>query len=163
MRRSCFRSLARKTLTDRVDDPASSCFSTPFQWARDDDAALLCRRFRLVAGEGAGHRPAHARHVLTPHAGRNAQDEARAALHGVRGCSARVLLFANRISSTILADALKHGDRTSQWRSIFVRQPFSSQENVGDRWEPASRRIPTSLSPPVHSGAGWLSLKNAGN
>src|SRR5258707_15343701 len=35
-------------------------------------------------GEGAGYRPAHVRNGLAPHTGGDTQDEARAALHGVR-------------------------------------------------------------------------------
>ncbi len=48
------------------------------------DASLLRRRRRPAAGQGAGHGPAPARHALAAHAGRDAQDQARAALHRVR-------------------------------------------------------------------------------
>ena len=75
--------------------------------ARDDDAALLRRRCRPAAGEGAGHRPAHARHALAPHAGRDAQDEARAALHRVRVPQARRVRAASR--GTVLFPRLTSG------------------------------------------------------
>lgn len=52
--------------------------------ARDDDSAVLRGRCRPPAGEGAGYRPAHVRNALASHTGRGTQDEARAALHGIR-------------------------------------------------------------------------------
>jgi hypothetical protein len=42
-----------------------------------------------VGGEGVGHRPAHVRDALASNAGRDTQDEARAALHRVRIPQAR--------------------------------------------------------------------------
>src|SRR3546814_15030653 len=64
--------------------------------ARDDDTAMLRRRCRPPAGEGAGHRPAHAGNALASHAWRDTQDEARTALHRVRIAQARGLCAASR-------------------------------------------------------------------
>ena len=64
--------------------------------ARDDDTAVLRRRCRPPAGEGAGRRPAHVRNALASHPGGDTQDEARAALHGVRIPQARRLRAASR-------------------------------------------------------------------
>src|SRR5258707_13288189 len=47
-------------------------------------------------GEGAGYRPAHVRNGLAPHTGGDTQDEARAALHGVRIPQARRVRSASR-------------------------------------------------------------------
>ena len=64
--------------------------------ARDHDTAVLRRRCRPPAGEGAGHRPAHVRNALASHTGGDTQDEARAALHGVRIPQARRVRSASR-------------------------------------------------------------------
>jgi hypothetical protein len=57
---------------------------------------VLRWRCRPPLGEGAGYRPAHVRNGLAPHAGRDTQDEARAALHGVRIPQARRVRSASR-------------------------------------------------------------------
>jgi molybdenum-dependent DNA-binding transcriptional regulator ModE len=64
--------------------------------ARDHDTAVLHRRCRSPAGEGAGHRPAHARNALAAYTGGDTQDEARAPLHGVRIPQARRVRSAPR-------------------------------------------------------------------
>lgn len=64
--------------------------------ARDHDTAVLRRRCRPPTGEGAGHRPAHVRNALASHTGGETQDEARAALHGVRIPQARRVRCASR-------------------------------------------------------------------
>src|SRR3954469_19475964 len=48
------------------------------------------------AGEGAGYRPAYVRNGLASHTGGDTQDEARAALHGVRIPQARCVRSASR-------------------------------------------------------------------
>ena len=53
----------------------------PTPRTRDHDTAVLRRRRRPPAGEGAGYRPAHVRNGLAPHPGGDTQDQARAALH----------------------------------------------------------------------------------
>lgn len=58
-------------------------------------------------GEGAGRRPAHVRYALAPHAGRDAQDETRAALHGVRIPQARRVRAVSR--GTVLIARLTRG------------------------------------------------------
>ena len=51
--------------------------------ARDDGTAVFHGRSRSAAGEGAGHRSAHARIGLASYTGRNTQNHARSAFHGV--------------------------------------------------------------------------------
>src|SRR6266581_3473214 len=53
-------------------------------------------RCRPPTGEGAGYRPAHVRNALASHTGGDTQDEARAALHGVRIPQARCVRAASR-------------------------------------------------------------------
>jgi DNA-binding transcriptional LysR family regulator len=53
-------------------------------------------RCRSPAGEGAGHRPAHVRNALASHTEGDTQNEARAALHGVRIPQARRVRSASR-------------------------------------------------------------------
>src|SRR5439155_25354940 len=57
---------------------------------------VLRWRCRPTPGVGAGYRPAHVRNGLAPHTGGDTQDEARAALHGVRIPQARRVRSASR-------------------------------------------------------------------
>ena len=66
------------------------------QGSRDHGVAMLRRRRRPASRQGAGLRPAPARHALAADAGRNAQDEARAALYGFRSPQARSLRATSR-------------------------------------------------------------------
>jgi DNA-binding transcriptional LysR family regulator len=66
--------------------------------ARDDDTAVLRRRCRPPAGEGAGHRPAHVRNALASHTGETRKTK-------------RVRLFTEFVSRRWRVRALSRGCR----------------------------------------------------
>ncbi len=70
-----------------------------------------------LLAEGAGRRPAHARNALASHTGGDTQDEARAALHGVRIPQARRVRSASR--------GAVHIARLTRGRSPAVSSPLS--------------------------------------
>ena len=118
---------------------------------------MLRRRCRPPTVKGSGHRPAHVRNALASYTGGDTQDEARAALHGVRIPQARRVrsaslgavciarLMRGRSPATLAVDKCLQANIPSVRlgsiaRPAFLRDPDLHEVRLSIEWRP--RNVP---------------------